>query len=198
MFNLNKSICVFEEIDSTQKEVLRRIENIKDSIVVISKNQTDGIGTHGRKWISNKNNITFSIGINFSNIKNNTNDDLLNVNINSIEGITIEFAKLLVNIFKSIYGIDCINIKYPNDLLINGKKIGGILTETKLVRDNVKYLIVGIGINTNQTDFDNLEIKDIASSIKIECKKEVDNNKVIFEFIKEFEKCLEERIKNKK
>lgn len=198
MFNLNKSICVFEEIDSTQKEVLRRIENIKDSIVVISKNQTDGIGTHGRKWISNKNNITFSIGINFSNIKNNTNDDLLNVNINSIEGITIEFAKLLVNIFKSIYGIDCINIKYPNDLLINGKKIGGILTETKLVRDNVKYLIVGIGINTNQIDFDNLEIKDIASSIKIECKKEVDNNKVIFEFIKEFEKCLEERIKNKK
>lgn len=198
MFNLNKSICVFEEIDSTQKEVLRRIENIKDSIVVISKNQTDGIGTHGRKWISNKNNITFSIGINFSNIKNNTNDDLLNVNINSIEGITIEFAKLLVNIFKSIYGIYCINIKYPNDLLINGKKIGGILTETKLVRDNVKYLIVGIGINTNQTDFDNLEIKDIASSIKIECKKEVDNNKVIFEFIKEFEKCLEERIKNKK
>lgn len=198
MFNLNKNICIFEEIDSTQKEVLRRIENIKDSIVVISKIQTDGIGTHGRKWISNKNNITFSIGINFSNIKNNTNDDLLNVNINSIEGITIEFAKLLVNIFKSIYGIDCINIKYPNDLLINGKKIGGILTETKLVRDNVKYLIVGIGINTNQTDFDNLEIKDIASSIKIECKKEVDNNKVIFEFIKEFEKCLEERIKNKK
>lgn len=198
MFNLNKNICIFEEIDSTQKEVLRRIENIKDSIVVISKIQTDGIGTHGRKWISNKNNITFSLGINFSNIKNNTKDDLLNVNINSIEGITIEFAKLLVNIFKSIYGIDCINIKYPNDLLINGKKIGGILTETKLVRDNVKYLIVGIGINTNQTDFDNLEIKDIASSIKIECKKEVDNNKVIFEFIKEFEKCLEERIKNKK
>ena len=198
MFNLSKNICIFEEIDSTQKKVLRRIENIKDSIVVISKNQTDGIGTHGRKWISNKNNITFSIGINFSNIKNNTNDDLLNVNINSIEGITIEFAKILVNIFKNIYGIDCINIKYPNDLLINGKKIGGILTETKLVRDNVKYLIVGIGINTNQIDFDNLEIKDIASSIKIECKKEVDNNKVIFEFIKEFEKCLEERIKNKK
>ena len=198
MFNLNKNICIFEEIDSTQKEVLRRIESIKYSIVVISKIQTDGIGTHGRKWISNKNNITFSIGINFSNIKNNTNDDLLNVNINSIEGITIEFAKLLVNIFKSIYGIDCINIKYPNDLLINGKKIGGILTETKLVRDNVKYLIVGIGINTNQTDFDNLDIKDIASSIKIECKKEIDNNKVIFEFIKEFENCLEERIKNKK
>ena len=194
MFNLNKNICIFEEIDSTQKEVLRRIENIKDSIVVISKNQTDGIGTHGRKWISNKNNITFSIGIYFSNIKNNTKDDLLNVNINSIEGITIEFAKLLVNIFKSIYGIDCINIKYPNDLLINGKKIGGILTETKLVRDNVKYLIVGIGINTNQTDFDNLEIKDIASSIKKECKKEIDNNKVIFEFIREFEKCLKERI----
>ena len=198
MFNLIKNICIFEEIDSTQKKVLRRIENIKDSIVVISKNQTDGIGTHGRKWISNKNNITFSIGINFSNIKNNTNDDLLNVNINSIEGITIEFAKILVNIFKNIYGIYCINIKYQNDLLINGKKIGGILTETKLVRDNVKYLIVGIGINTNQIDFDNLEIKDIASSIKIECKKEVDNNKVIFEFIKEFEKCLEERIKNKK
>lgn len=198
MFNLNKNICIFEEIDSTQKEVLRRIESIKDSIVVISKNQTDGIGTHGRKWISNKKNITFSIGINFSNIKNNTNDDLLNVDINSIEGITIEFAKILVNIFKKFYGINCINIKYPNDLLINGKKIGGILTETKLVRDNVKYLIVGIGINTNQIDFDDLEIKDIASSIKIECKKEIDNNKVIFEFIKKFENCLEERIKNKK
>ena len=173
MFNLNKNICIFEEIDSTQKEVLRRIENIKDSIVVISKNQTDGIGTHGRKWISNKNNITFSLGINFSNIKNNTKDDLLNVNINSIEGITIEFAKLLVNIFKSIYGIDCINIKYPNDLLINGKKIGGILTETKIQGEIVKQLVIGIGINTNN--------EEISTSIKKEFGIEIDNKKVIEE-----------------
>ena len=194
MFNLNKNICIFEEIDSTQKEVVRRIEDIKDSIVVIAKNQTDGIGTHGRRWISNKNNITFSIGVNFTNIKNNIGDELLNVKINQLDGITIEFAEKIVDIFKTIYGIDCINVKYPNDLLISGKKIGGILTETKLIGENVKFLIVGIGINTNQIEFENLEIKDIASSIKKECKKEIDNNKVIFEFIKEFEKCLKERI----
>ena len=168
MFNLNKKVCIFEEIDSTQKEVVRRIEDIKDSIVVIAKNQTDGIGTHGRRWISNKNNITFSIGVNFTNIKNNIGDELLNVKINQLDGITIEIAEKIVDIFKTIYGIDCINVKYPNDLLISDKKIGGILTETKLIGENVKFLIVGIGINTNQIEFENLEINDIASSIKKE------------------------------
>lgn len=188
MFNLKKNIYIFEEIDSTQKEVLRKMEKNEKQVVLISKNQTDGIGTHGRKWISNKNNITFSVGIRFC-------DKTRLVKINQLDGITINVAEILVNIFKDFYDIDFINIKYPNDLYIKGKKIGGILTETKLSGENVKYLVIGIGINTNQTDFENLEIKDIASSIKIECDIEIDNNKIILEFIDRFENYLKERIK---
>ena len=135
-------------------------------------------GTHGRKWhTTEKNNIAFSFTL------------TPNCNIAKLEGLTTKIAEILVDTFEKLYNIK-LQIKQPNDIGYKGKKIGGILTETKLNGENVKYLVIGIGINTNQEKFD-YEIVDIASSIKNEFNIDIDNNAIISEFCKRFEKGVE-------
>ena len=174
---MNKiNIIHYKTIDSTQKEIWRKIENrdIKDKTLIMADIQTDGIGTHGRKWYTTEeNNIAFSF-VMFPYIE-----------INKLEGLTTKIAEILVEKKKKIYNID-LNIKKPNDIIIKNKKIGGILTETKLQGSIVNTIVIGIGINTNQMNFEE-EIKNIATSIKKEFGIKIDNKLIIKEFIKEFD-----------
>ncbi|MBR3002675.1 MAG: biotin--[Clostridia bacterium] len=175
---LGRSFSYYEEISSTQTEIwdLIKTNKIENGKLIMANVQTQGKGTHGRTWYTAKNNIAFSFFIE------------TNRNINKLNGITIEIAQILVDIFKEFYNIE-LNIKEPNDLFYNGKKIGGILTETKISGEIVKYMVVGIGINTSQTNF-NTEIKDTATSIKSEFGIEVDRLKIIEEFCNRFERNL--------
>lgn len=173
----------YRKIDSTQLEIWRRIEanKIDNKTVVIADIQTNGKGTHGRKWHTDEvNNIAFSF---FRQI---------NCEIDKLDGLTTEMAQIILDIFKEIYQIE-LQIKLPNDIFYNGKKVGGILSETKVSGNIVKYIVVGIGINTCQTGFD-AEIKDIATSIKNEFGIDVDRMKIIEEFCNRFEKRISERI----
>lgn len=140
-------------------------------------------GTHGRKWYtSRKNNLAFSFFIK------------ANCKIENLEGITIEIAETILNVFKKLYNIK-LKIKKPNDIVFNNKKIGGILTQTKLQGEKVKSIVIGIGINTNQEEMEE-EIQKIATSIQKEFKIEIDNRKIICEFCNEFEKKIKSRIEN--
>ena len=105
-----------------------------------------------------------------------------------LDGLTLEIAKLIVEILKDKYDVE-INIKKPNDLMKNGKKLGGILTETKISSEIAKFLVIGIGINNSQETFQN-EIKDIATSIKNEFNKTIDPIDFVAEFCNEFENIL--------
>lgn len=111
---LGKNFNFFDNIDSTQTEIWRRIDNkkIKNGTIIMADIQTKGKGTHGRIWHTDeKNNIAFSMYI-------ETNDV-----VELFEGITKEIAKTIQEILKSKYKIN-VEIKYPNDLMINGKKSG--------------------------------------------------------------------------
>ena len=68
---------------------------------------------------------------------------ILNCEAKKLEGITIEIAKTLVEVFQKLYQIE-IEIKFPNDLVYHGKKLGGILTQTKVKGEKVKYVVIGI------------------------------------------------------
>lgn len=173
----------YRKIDSTQLEIWRRIEanKIDNKTVVIADIQTNGKGTHGRKWYTDEvNNIAFSF---FRQI---------NCEIDKLDGLTTEMAQIILDIFKELYQVN-LQIKLPNDIFYNDKKVGGILSETKVSGNIVKYIVVGIGINTCQTEFD-AEIKDIATSIKNEFGIDVDRMKIIEEFCNRFEKRISERI----
>ena len=178
---IGRNIFYYETIDSTQKEAWRKIENnnIENGSLIITNIQTSGIGTHGRVWHTEKNNnIAFSTVL------------FPNCDISKLDNLTYDIAEILVEIFKKMYQID-IDIKLPNDLIINNKKVGGILTETKLQGNRVIDLVIGIGINTNQNEISE-EIKDISTSIKNEFNIDIDNYLIISEFCNMLEKRLGE------
>ena len=175
-----KSFKVFhyKKIDSTQKEIWRRWKNgtIEDRTMIIADIQTAGIGTHGRVWHTDEeNNIAFSLYFDL---------DGKNRRIDEFEGLTVRIAEKIVHVFENLYGIR-LNIKFPNDIYCNGKKLGGILTETKVQDGWVKCVVIGIGINTNQVEFYD-EIEEIATSIRREFGIEVDNEKVILSLKNDF------------
>ena len=181
---LGKKFEFYKIIDSTQNEIWRRIKRnqIENGTLIMADIQTNGVGTHGRVWYTDETeNIAFSIFLETNCFNQN------------IEGITTEIAEILVQIFKRRYNID-LTIKNPNDIMCKGKKIGGILTESKVNGDNTKFLIIGIGINTKKTNFSD-DIKEIATSIKKEFNVDVNRIEVISEFCNEFEKIIDRRIR---
>lgn len=183
---LGKNVSFYSEIDSTQSEIWRRIENqtITNGSVVIADIQTHGKGTHGRIWHTDEpNNISFSIYLQTE------------CTLEKLEGITIEIAQILIEILKKEYGIT-LEIKAPNDIIYHQKKIGGILTESKVNLETVKFLVIGIGINTNKMNFTS-DIENLATSIKKEFGIEVDRLKIIEEFCNQFEEAIKRRIEDK-
>ena len=86
------------------------------------------------------------------------------------------------------------DIKEPNDIMINGKKMGGILTQIITKGENIRYLLIGIGINVNSKSFP-LDLEKIATSLKQQTKKEFCKEKIIAEFCNIFEEyCIRENI----
>lgn len=176
---LGKKFEFYEKIDSTQDEIWRLVEkkDIKNGQLIAANIQTKGKGTHGRIWHTDEeNNIAFSFYVE------------MNSDVKKLEGITQEIAQIIIKIFEEKYNI-FLQIKSPNDIMCNGKKIGGILTESKISKNIVKYLVIGIGINTNKMNFSE-DIKNIATSIKKEFNIEINSADFISEFCNRFEKII--------
>lgn len=168
-------IKYFEMIDSTHKYIKEHASDLEDRTIAIADNQESGIGTHGRTWYTgDANNIAMSMLI-----KPNCDIDKLN-------NITIEIAKSIQGAIKEKYNIN-LEIKYPNDLLLNNKKICGILTEIRSISKEVTHLIISVGFNVNEVDFDS-ETEKIATSLKKEFNKNFNREEIILKII--------EKIKN--
>ena len=133
---MNLKITKFRNVRSTNDKAIKLIQkNGHVSGLIISDTQSNGRGTMGKKWISHTGNIFISI--------------FFKVDFNrfAIKNFLMINAKIIKKILKS-YTKKIITIKRPNDLLIEGKKICGILQEVVEFNKN-KFLITGIGINTS-------------------------------------------------
>ena len=174
---LGKNIVYHEEIDSTQDEAKRLAKQDKatNGMYIVTDNQTKGKGTKGRTWYGGE----------YENICG-TFVLTPNCNIKQIENLTILIAQCLVATIKDLYDIQ-LDIKYPNDLMCNGKKVSGILTESVTNKEIVKYIFIGIGIDVNQIIF-TPEIEQIATSLKKEYNKEFNREEIISSFFNIFEK----------
>jgi len=131
-----------ENCFSTQDEITALL-NVDESVAVFTFNQTKGRGQYGNSWdVIKEQNLAYSFGIKTSEIK---------------------VSPILVNYYTAIIVRDFLDnltkanckIKWPNDIILYGKKVCGILIEKKK-KENTGYLIIGIGINLIQTDFSNL------------------------------------------
>ena len=145
-------------IDSTNEYIkLNKSFFSKNSLAVYSFNQTNGKGQRGKKWVSEPYKNT-SISFYFR-IEKPSEELLLKTNLFT--------ALSVLEILKS-YDIPKLKIKWPNDIMSGNKKIAGILIETSIIKNKIKDIIIGIGLNVNQIDFDQMKH---ATSMKIIKKK---------------------------
>ena len=131
----------FDEIDSTNHYLMNSYQLLDNFTFVSTDYQSKGKGRNDRVWESIKGlNLMFSILIKDSKL------------INEFNALSLMSAVEVAQVLES-YGIDNVSIKWPNDVLVNDKKICGILLEGQLP----EYVVIGIGLNVNQKEFpDNL------------------------------------------
>lgn len=166
---LGQQIHFEETVDSTQRIALQlAIDNAKEGTIVIAEEQLEGRGRLTRKWSSPK-----ETGIWMSIILRP------NIPIPQAPQLTLLTAVALVQAIEDVCDIS-VNIKWPNDILINGKKVAGILTELQAEADQVSSIIIGIGVNVNQSESDfPEELRDIATSLSQVNGKKIKRAKLI-------------------
>ena len=126
----------YKKVESTNNVALRLIKQGNQRGIILTDEQTKGKGQRKNKWISIKGNLFLSVFFEIN--KKMSLSKIINLNLKIIKKI----------IYKKLNSL--IQIKKPNDILINKKKVCGILQET-IFREGRKYLIVGIGINVSNS-----------------------------------------------
>ncbi|MDG4950654.1 biotin--[acetyl-CoA-carboxylase] ligase [Weeksellaceae bacterium KMM 9724] len=159
----------FESLGSTNQKLYQLTENNVPSWTVVSADkQSSGKGYANNVWLSEDyKNATFSFLLRYPF---QVQEELAIFNM----WISTEITRFLSN-----WQIEA-QVKWPNDIILNNKKIAGILIETKLTGDKTKFCVIGLGININQVDFGELEH---VSSLELE-------NKVLDFDVQEFIKDL--------
>lgn len=172
---LGNQIFYYNELDSTNNEAKKRAEDgAAHGALVITECQTGGRGRRGKKWSSPSGS---GIWMSF----------LLRPDIHpySASMLTLVAALSVVNALKKIKGLEY-SIKWPNDIVVKGKKVCGILTEMSAELDAVNYVIIGIGVNVNTTDFDE-DIQSVASSLFLETGLKIKRSQVVADITRSFE-----------
>ena len=146
----------------------KEIKNPKPWQVIWAREQTSGRGRKKNYWYSPQGGLYFSVILPESDIED-------------LQTLTILTAFVIAKIIKESFSSEPF-IKLPNDIYLNQKKIGGVLTET-VVGQKVKFCVIGIGLNTNIEKFPK-ELEDIATSLKIELGREVKNQKILKRIVK--------------
>lgn len=174
---IGRDIRVFEQTTSTN-DVIEKLarDGVKEGVVVFAEAQTKGRGRLGRKWISPAHKgLWFSI--------------LLRPDLRPQETtqLTVASATALRRAIQSETGLKP-EIKWPNDILIGGKKVAGILTELSAELDKVRYIILGIGIDVNlDTGEFPAELKKIATSLKIEAGETISRAELATAILRELD-----------
>ena len=167
--------CIIKNItNSTNDDAKKYLENSSNKIVAFfAEQQKAGRGRNNRKWVSPYGkNIYFSLGWRS------------NIEFKKMEGLSLAVGVSIMRALNSI-GIENIELKWPNDLIIKENKLGGILVETSLGQDNSVNIIIGVGLNINMTAEEGKEIDQKWTSLNDLLKKEIDRNKIAGKILNE-------------
>ena len=171
-------VIKLDAIDSTNDflKSLSAKQNVENFTVVTAKTQTKGKGQMGSEWVTESGkNLIMSILV---------KDFLLETK--AIFNLNIAVSMAVINALEE-FKIPNLSIKWPNDILSDTKKIGGILIENSLKSDSSIISIVGLGLNVNQTNFENLPK---ASSLAIVCNAKFDKEILLFKIIEYLEQNI--------
>lgn len=172
---MGREIRYFSRIDSTNQYAKRIAEEgAADGTLIIADEQTAGKGRSGRTWVTPPGQaIAFTLLLRPK------------LPVNRISMVTLVMGLAVAKAVNTLYGAGA-GIKWPNDVVTGGKKLCGILTEMSAEIEHVHYIVIGVGINANLTSFPP-EIRDIATSLRLELGHEISRAQLIAQVMEEFE-----------
>lgn len=181
---LGKTVRCFETIDSTNRYAKDHASELPHGALIVSEEQQSGRGRLGRDWTS-----TSGEGIWMS--------ILLKPDIEPKDApqITQVAAAALASTLRRICGLEAL-IKWPNDIVVGGKKLCGILTEMGAELGRVNHIVLGIGLNVNQSFFEP-ELSERATSIRLELGEAAARKPLLFALLQELEALLEPYLERK-
>ena len=182
---LGQQIEYYTQLESTNSEAWEIIDDgAQSGAVVVTDNQFQGKGRADRQWSAAPNkSLTFSILL-FTEFDSNLSGWLP-----ILSGVAVHQAL-------KHFDID-VKLKWPNDLILDGKKVGGILCESKVKEHLMHQVVIGVGLNVNETrgDFDEA-LQSTATSIHIQTKKFYQRERVLAEILNCIEPLIEDLYHN--
>ena len=171
---IGQNVIYYPSVTSTN-DIARQqaLAKAPEGTAVIADRQTTGRGRLKRAWVSPKGNIAVTI--------------ILYPARKNLQFLTMLASLAVMHCIEKTTGLKC-RLKWPNDVLINNKKVCGILLESQAASDNVDYAIIGIGINVNMKLLDYPEISAIATSLADETGEEVSRLVLLRNLFLEMEK----------
>jgi BirA family transcriptional regulator, biotin operon repressor / biotin---[acetyl-CoA-carboxylase] ligase len=176
---IGRNFIILDEIGSTNSELLSGKKTYKESgTVLFAEKQLQGKGRLDRIWYSMKDqNLTFSILL--------SNQESFRKKLSLINLCS---SLAIANSIENLYQLKC-ELKWPNDVLINKKKVSGILIETSIQGKKIDRIVIGMGINVNQNSFQG-EFNIPPTSIKLELNHSVERETLLAEVLNNFEELI--------
>jgi len=185
---LGRRIELFDSLPSTNREAVQLAQaEVEHGTVVVADSQTAGRGRLSRTWFSPPGvNLYCSIILRAARPPERFTEWL--------SWLPLISALAAAEAIEQVSALH-VSVKWPNDLLISERKVGGILCESGTARQSDPFQIIGIGINVN-VDHDDwpAELRDSATSIWQERKIAVDRNRLLAQLLLELEQCLDELV----
>ncbi len=176
---IGRSILYYPVLPSTMDMAKKMAkEGMDEGAVIIAGEQTEGRGRLGRKWVAPPDS-SLSLSI------------ILRPDMNQLPQLNMMASLAVVQSIQNVTGLRPL-IKWPNDVLLNGKKVSGILIENVFEGAELRAAIVGIGININLDPSSFPEIASIATSLSIEAHRDVSPHAVLTSFLDAFEELYKE------
>lgn len=180
---LEQKIYRYKELSSTNTEAQRLAEEgASHGTVIVAEAQTAGRGRRGRQWIS-----PADKGLWFSMILRP------DMQPEKSSGLTLVAALAVNQAITDLTGLKS-QIKWPNDIVLEKKKVCGILAELSLKGQTIDYIIMGIGINVDQQEFSG-ELSETATALENVCGKKISKEKLLSEVLEAFRiyyKCYQQ------
>jgi BirA family transcriptional regulator, biotin operon repressor / biotin---[acetyl-CoA-carboxylase] ligase len=171
---VGQRVIVYPQLESTMEIAKIAASNgVPEGTVIVTEEQKSGKGRMDRSWLSPMGCVTLSV--------------ILYPDINHLPSMIMVVSLAVMHTIKKITGIKA-SIKWPNDILIKGKKVSGILIESVINDKKVAYAVIGIGINVNFNIKDYPEISAIATTLSDEKKKYISRLDIIRTLLSEIER----------
>lgn len=165
--SIDWSIQCHDALDSTQSYI--KTQPLQEGLVVVTKVQSNGYGRHGRSWEPSDGNLYFSFVIK------------PDCNVRFLGHLSILTSVALYETLSAYVDPPEIKLKWPNDVLLNGKKCSGILIDIEDVQDNIiKNVVIGIGVNVASSPL------DISTCLKSFSHDDLSCNDILGKFLKQF------------